>query len=69
MRLMDFNVAGPEPIHAAEWAHLEPRLSQGDNHNFGMGCWLMQEHLRRQDEQEFVFLLKAFHFIRDEICD
>ena len=57
---MDFDVGGPsevrEPTRPAEWAPLEPRLSQGEAHNFETGCWVMQERLRRVKEQEFDFL-------------
>ena len=70
---MDFEVGGPgevpNPTRPEQWAPWEPRLPPGVAHNFETGCWLMQERLRRGEEQGFDFLLEFFYSIRDEICD
>ena len=70
---MDFEVGGsgevPNPTRPEQWAPWEPKLSPRNAHNSKTGYWLMQERLRREEEQEFDFLLKYFDLIRDEICD
>ena len=73
MDLMDFAVSGlgevVAPARPAEWAPLEPRLAQGDAHNFETGCWVVQERLWRWEEGEFNFLIEPFYLIRDKIYD
>ena len=71
--LMDFEVSGsgevPNPTHREQWAPWEPRIPQGDAHDFETGCCLIKEHLCRLEEQEFDFLLEFYYLIPDEICD
>ena len=70
---MDFVFHGsgevPDPTRPEQWAPWRPKLPPDAAHNNETGCWLMQERLRREEEQECDFLLEYFHFTRDEICD
>ena len=70
---MDFEVGGsgevPNRKRPEEWAPWEPRLPRRDAHNYKMGCWVIQEATRREEGQEFDFLLGFFYLIRDEIYD
>ena len=64
---MDFEVSGsgevPNPTRPEQWAPWEPKLSQKDAHSYETSCWLLQECLRRWEEQEFDFLLDYFYLI------
>ena len=70
---MDFEVGGagevPNSTRPEQWAPGEPRLSQKDAHNYEPACWVLQEADRREEEQEFDFLLDYFYLIRDGIYD
>ena len=71
--LMDFEVSGsgevPNPTRPEQWAPWEPRLPKRDAHTYETACWVIQEITRREEEQEFDFLLDYFYLIRDEIYD
>ena len=64
VNLMDFEVGRsaevPNPTRPEQWAPWEPRLPQPDAHNYETGCWVIKQATRREEEQEFDFLLVYF---------